>query len=236
LKITAILLGITVLGVLSCTALGQENPSLTVMGEGSVTVPADMVTIGVSVESSNQNLTLASEEAQEALDRTIEALLAVGVKREEIFSGDSSSVFRLQDQSSVCRTVNNTTVCENSSYDIKKLEKSALLRLKTTDETRINEILRAARSAGAEAEIIGYGLSDVSSAAEQARKKAAEDARSNAQGMALAAGGRLGKVLDISAYAYPDVNMASPFGSRSNDPKMVDVTAYVMATYEIIMP
>jgi uncharacterized protein YggE len=40
----------------ACAAV-QENPTLTAMGEGTVTVPTDAVTIIATVEGENENLT-----------------------------------------------------------------------------------------------------------------------------------------------------------------------------------
>jgi len=87
--------------------------------------------------------------------------------------------------------------------------------------------LNAARSAGATAEVSGYSLNDANESVADARKKAVENAKDNAQGMASAAGARLGKVLDISEYAYPNI-------SAADQPGMVDVTSYVVVTYEIL--
>jgi uncharacterized protein YggE len=95
------------------------------------------------------------------------------------------------------------------------------------DENRINAALNAARSAGAMAEVSGYSLNDANQSVADARKKAVENAKENAQGMASAAGARLGKVLDISEYAYPNI-------SAADQPGMVDVTSYVVVTYEIL--
>jgi uncharacterized protein YggE len=122
--------------------------------------------------------------------------------------------------------VNNTTVCENSTQRLSTLEKTTIIRLKTSDESRINSVVNAAKSAGASAGVEGYGLSDDGAAAAQARQKAVENAKENAIGMAAAAGGRLGDLMDISDYSLPIV-------SSSDQPGMVDVTSYVMVTYEI---
>ena len=70
--------------------------------------------------------------------------------------------------------------------------------MKTTDKSRIDSVVNAAKSAGADAYVAGYGLSDNSKAVAEARQKAVANAKENAQGMASAAGARLGKVLDIS--------------------------------------
>jgi uncharacterized protein YggE len=230
--------GLMLLAALSCTASGQEvgleGGVLTVFGEGKVTVPADVTNIAVSAQSSNVDLTQAEAEAQETLNRTIEALMAVGVTEEQILSGQSSGRSTFQSQSKVCRTVNNTTVCDNTSYDMTTLEKSAVVRLQTADEGRINEVLKAARSQGAKATVMGYGLSDVASASAEAREKAVENARQSAESIAAAAEVRLGNALEVSDYAYPDISSAATFGYESSKPGNVDVTAIVLVTYELI--
>jgi uncharacterized protein YggE len=233
MKRLAVLLSFMVFVVLSASTAEEDTPTLSVVGEGTVTVPADMVMISATVESNNVNSTLAEAENQVKLDRTKEALMAVGVKPEEIMSGKSSGFRSLQYNSRVCRTVNNSTVCDVDSTNSSTLSSSMTLQLKTKDESRINQVLDAVRSSGASAAVIGYSLSDASSALADARKKAVEDARSNAQGVAAAAGVRLGDVADIKEYAYPGMMASQPFGI-SSQPGMVDVSTYVMVTYEIM--
>ncbi|MDD1748809.1 MAG: SIMPL domain-containing protein [Methanothrix sp.] len=107
------------------------------------------------------------------------------------------------------------------------LERSTVIRLRSMDESRINRVLDAAHAAGAKAYVAGYGLSDTSKAASEARQRAVANARENAAGMAGAAGVRLGKVLEISDYGYP---VALTDTAQSG---MVDVTSYVIVTYEL---
>ena len=227
MKRLAIWLGIMILAALSSFAAGQGNPTLTVMGEGTLTAPADTVTIIATVESDNENLTLAEESAQEMQNKTIEALKEAGLKQSEITPSQGSGISSFSSSSRVCRTVNNNTTCDYQSVDSKKVSKSLLIRLETLDENSINAALNAARSAGATAEVSGYSLNDANQSVADARKKAVENAKENAQGMASAAGARLGKVLDISEYAYPNI-------SAADQPGMVDVTSYVVVTYEIL--
>ncbi|MDD1736759.1 MAG: SIMPL domain-containing protein [Methanothrix sp.] len=209
------------------------NPALPlpIAGEGTVTVPADTAIISVSVQSGNENRTAASADAQEKMDRVIDAVKRAGVKDEEIMPGQSSGVTSFQSTSKVCRRVNNSTVCENDTLQASSLEISAVIRLNSTDESRINSLLNAAESAGAKAYLAGYGLSDSSKATAQARQKAVANARENAAAMAAAEGLRLGKVMDISDYGYP-AGLADYYGS-SSQAGMVDVTSYVIVTYEI---
>ncbi len=204
------------------------NPSLTIFGEGTVTVPADTTTISVSVESNNENMTLAQGEVQEKMNEVVDALKAAGVKDEEILPGQASGLTSIQSSNRVCKLLNNTTVCENTTQRISTLEKTTVVRLKTRDESRINGVVNAAKSADASADVEGYGLSDASAAVAQARQKAVENAKENAEGVAAAAGGRLGNLVDISDYSLPYV-------SSSDQRGMVDVTSFVVVTYEIAM-
>ncbi len=227
MKRLAILLGIVIFAALSAQAEG-DNPNLTTLGEGTVTVPADTVAISVSVQSNNENTSLAQSEVQEKMNQAIDALKAAGVKDEEILPGQASGVTDIQSSSRTCKVVNNTTVCENTTQRVSSLEKTTIVRLKTRDESKINSVVNAAKSAGASADVEGYGLGDTGAASSQARQKAVDNAKENAEGMATAAGGRLGNLVDISDYALPYV-------SSSDQPGMVDVTSYVVVTYEIAM-
>jgi uncharacterized protein len=228
MKWLAIIFGIAIFAALFTNAVAT-NPNLTIVGEGTVTVPADTATISVSVESSNDDTNMAQADVQEKMNNAIDALKTAGVKDEEILPGQSSGVTSIQSSSKVCRQVNNTTVCDNRTEQVSSMERSTVIRLKTTDESKINSVLNAAKSAGANAYVTGYGLDDTDKAVTEARKKAVANARENAEGMAKSAGASLGKVLDISEYAYPVI-----FGDPSlGQTGMVDVTCYVVVTYEI---
>ena len=230
MKWLVIIFGIMITALLPAMAVGT-NPTLTIVGEGTVTVPADTATISVSVESGNENMTEAQAAVQEKMGQVIDALKAAGVKDEEILPGQSSGVRSLsvhQQGLQESRTIH--CMAKFSYRATSSLERSTIVRLKSTDESRINRVLDAARSAGAQADVAGYGLSDASKAASEARQKAVANAKENAAGMAAAEGVRLGKVLDISDYGYP-VALNDYYGS-SAQPGTVDVTSYVIVTYE----
>ena len=230
MKWLVVIFGIMISAVLPAMSVGM-NPTLTIVGEGTVTVPADTATISVSVESGIENMTEASASVQEKMGRVIDALKEAGVRDDEILPGRSSGVSRFQSTSKICKRVNNSTVCENNTEKVSSLERSTVIRLKSTEESRINRVLDAAISAGAQADIAGYGLSDASKAASEARQKAMANAKENAVEMADAEGLRLGALLDISDYGYPFA--PNDYIGSSAQPGMVDVTSYVIATYEL---
>jgi uncharacterized protein YggE len=110
MKWSAQLFGIIFIVVL-CAEAAAESPTLTVEGIGTTTVPADTVSISISVTSSNDNMTAAQFEASSKMSNVIDALKAIGVKDDEIMQGQSTGVTSYQSTSKVCKVVNNTTVC-----------------------------------------------------------------------------------------------------------------------------
>ena len=216
--------------VLSTTAMGM-NPTITIVGEGTVTVSADTAIISVYVESDNENMTAAQEASQEKMVQVIDTLKAAGVKDEEVFPGQSSGVSSFQSTSRVCKRVNNSTVCENNTDQATSFKRSTLIQLKSTDEARISLVLNTARSAGAQAYVEGYGLSDSSKATTQARQNAVANAKKDAAEMAAAEDVRLGEVMEISDYGYPPA-LNDYYGS-STQPGTIAVTSYVIVTYEL---
>ncbi|MCJ7444778.1 MAG: SIMPL domain-containing protein [Methanotrichaceae archaeon] len=220
----AVLLGVIILASLFVNAVGQSTRTVSAPGEGTVEVPADISMITVSVESKAENATIAATEMEEKLNQTIDALLAAGVKREEVLPFQATSVVSITSSSKNCWKENNTTSCKDITTS--ELKKSIVINLETTDQEAINRVIGAAESVGAEA-FVDYGLSDLTSAATDARKKAVENARNNAQEMATAAGARLGKVLNIYGSGYP-------YSIESDKPGMVDVTYNIVAIYELI--
>jgi uncharacterized protein YggE len=217
---------ILLLGIfaLACSAGIVTGQNIFASGQGTVTVPADLSMITVSVQSRTDNASIASSMIEAKLNETIDALIAAGVKRDEILPIQASSVSSITSSSKNCWKENNTTVCRDITMS--ELGKSITINLKTTDQTILNNIIEAANSTGARA-YVEYGLSDLSKATNDASKKAVENARINAEDMAAAAGAHLGKVLNIYGSGFPYI-------SKSKEPGMVDVTYNIEAIYELV--
>jgi uncharacterized protein YggE len=235
------------------TAAFAQDSSLQVMGVGSVLVPADTTIISIEVQNSSANLSQAYEVNSLHLNQTEEALLAAGVKREEIDPLRSRG--HISFHKAVCSTVNNTTSCRKAMVNAATMQMQ--VNLKTSDSNRTLDIIRAAESAGAEASVWGYELNDPSSGADQARNKALEDARENAEYYAHSYGLTLGESMEIEEPEYPDIEMGpsggwhrtgslgrmhwmGPFPMMYNfwggcyiPSGMAEVTAYVRVTYKV---
>lgn len=222
--------GIIVACCITMTAAAM-NPTISTIGEGTVSVPADTATIIVSVSSGSGNTSQDQAVVQEMMDKAIRALKAAGIRDDEITLDESASLSSASSRSEICQTVNNKTICNNSSLQATALGRSAMVSLRSTEKARIDELVDAAESAGAEAYVAGYGLSNSTAAMSQARTKAVANAHANAEEMAAAEGLRLGQVLKISDYSYPEDLYSGLFDLSSTE--MVDVTSYVAVTYEL---
>ncbi len=249
MKREPMVLGLIML-ISALSVASAETMPLTVVGEGAVSVPADTVTISITVTSSNENTTQAIRENSDRLNRTVQALIDAGLSRDDIRQGYSNSIMSGQMYSRICRTVNNTTVCDVQDYNATNQVKSqALVRMMTTDQSEVNSAMEAARSEEASAEIIGYSLSDSNSAVSEARQKALEDAKNSAQEIATFFGMRLGNVIEVSNCAYSDVGrgffwgMGMPqfysdgFGFDGfgfGRPDMITVRSCVRVSYSIL--
>jgi hypothetical protein len=250
MKAIAILLSLLYLLTLSGAA--EDAPTLTVVGEGKVALPADTVFVTISVSTEDDNLTEASIANSDALNRTIEALMDVGLKREAVSSGRGRSVQSIQTKSKVC---NNTTCAIVASNAVNLVKEQVVIRFDAEDEDLINRTIETARSEGAEAEISGYDLVDAAEAVAEARQKAIDDAEDEVRDLASAAGLVLGERLEIFEPSRPqilqqpaifdpldmmyifDLSWAGMFDpidmGRSPEPGMVEVRSQVVVTYEV---
>jgi|SRR5271157_558092 len=231
MKRLALLLGLMLLTALSTSAVVEAQQGIRVIGEGTTTVPADTVSISVGVQSTNANATQAAAENAARLNKTIDALIKAGVQKDEIMPGQSSGFISSQVEMRKPKMVNNKTIWENVTNASTMLTNSISIQLKTTDLSRINSTLEAAKSQGAVASIEEYSISDPGPAEAAARDKAIDNARSKADDMASAAGVSLGKAIDIEDYGFPDIRMNEPLGPASLG--TISVTSNVMVTYAI---
>lgn len=219
-------------GCFAITAAGM-NLTLPVEGVGAVSVPAETTTIIVSASSGSGNMSQDQEAVRQTMDRALEALKAAGIKDDEITKEDSAAISSASSRREICQTINNKTVCDNSSAEATALALSAMVKVNSTEKARIDQLLDAAESVGAEAYVAGYGLLNSTAAQSRARDKAVANARVDAEEMAASEGLRLGQVLNISDYEYPEDYYGGVFETSGKD--MVDVTSYVVVTYELEM-
>lgn len=248
MKVMAILLGLI---ILTFSGAASDVSTLKVVGEGRVTVPADTVFITISVTTEDEKATDTSTKNDDAMNKTIEALINAGVKREDVSSGRGRSVQNIKTSNRIC---NNTTCVTVTNSAVSRVKDQVTIRLDAKDVDLINRTIEAARTEGAEAEISGYDLVDATGAVAEARQKAIEDAEDEAANLASAAGLVLRERLEISELSQPQISqqtesfdpidmmdifnifwagMLDPIDEESTEPGMVEVVYQVLVIYEV---
>ncbi|OPX79765.1 MAG: oxidative stress defense protein [Methanosaeta sp. PtaB.Bin039] len=228
--------------VAASAASAESTPSITVMGVGSVVVPADTAAVAISFSSNNQDRDLAVSENAERLNATLKDLKAAGLRDDEIIPGFSSGYSMSQSMIRTSQTVDNNTTTRVMSSNFSGYTTTVMLKVGSADEGRVRTIIDEAEKSGAAAQVTGYYLSDDSAAVAEAKKKARQDAEDRARAEAAVWGFKLGKVLEIidcDAYGMMGmplmISMDDPFEQLMKQPSpsgTVEVSACVLLTYE----
>jgi uncharacterized protein YggE len=233
MKKSVVLIAIIVLAVLSVGLAPADGMAVSVVGKGVVKVQADMTMITVVVDSKNDNQTEANSEVQQKLNSTKDALLAAGLKNDEILPGHGSGMASIQ--SKTCQKVNNTTTCTYSN--LSHLERTLIVQMETVDQSKVNKVLNAAENAGANAQVTGYSLKDPENSMKQALAKADENAKAKAEAYASGEGLKLGDLLErneIPPWMCSLDDLDALDLDSSIEPGMVKVRACVEATYQLL--
>jgi uncharacterized protein YggE len=240
--------------VLTLSGAAEDATTLTVVGEGSALASADVVYVSISATTLGENLTQASANSSETLNRTIEALIDAGVNSDDIQAGRGKSVSSIQTFSRVC---NNSTCIMVAEEGVTLVNEQVTIRFAANDEDLINRTFEVAEAEGAEAAISGYALEDKTAAFAEARQRAIQNAEDDAEDLAAAAGLELGKRLEIIERSGPKVRQphsyhdpmgismmgffdfslhgtCDPFEASINtEPGVFEVRSQVVVTYEV---
>lgn len=175
---------VMVLALSASPAQAQEQSPQTrivALGSGTVLAMPDGASITVSVETRSRSATEAAEENAARIQRVLEALRSAGFGEALTTSGYSL-------RPSYNRDTDVETYIANNGVDV------AL-----DDVGRAGEIIDLAVGAGANRiGSIAYTTSDQDDARKEALAMAVARAREDAEVMAIAAGGRLGALLEVT--------------------------------------
>lgn len=173
-----------------CSALGTPPTlpdTLSVTGTGIVTIPPDIVTITLGVQTRGEEIGSAVAQNNLLAGRVMQALTQAGVAPEDM----QTTYFNVYTQPKYDEFGNPTG---DQLYFVDNTL-TAVLR----DPTQLASALEQALAAGANSvQSVVYGVDDPSPALDEARQLAIADAQRQAQQMATAAGVALGEVYTIS--------------------------------------
>jgi uncharacterized protein YggE len=231
LLIASIWLLILVCAVPSLAATNETLSQLIAKGDGTVVVSPDRVKIELGVETRNASSDVAAAQNAELMNRTMKALLATGLKSEDI----QNRLYSLEIPS-------EDVLLRALSKEEKPPEyvatSSVTIELNATED--VGKLIEAAVAAGSnKIGAIRFYLSDPGPEESKALAKAITNARKKAEMMALSAGVKLGRLLEISegysrSYAAEAAAPAAGESQIQIKPRMIDVTADVTMTYEIM--
>ena len=171
-------------GSLPASAAEPQRREITVTGQGQVSAASDTARVTLGVETRDPSAAAALQANNRRTFAVIDALTAAGVDRGDIRTAEIS--IRREFRGERGETTEPATVVTNT------VMVSAPVDL-------IGTVLDATVEAGANVvQGISFGVSDEETLAEEAMRRAVEDARRKAELLAGAAGASLGEVLVIA--------------------------------------
>lgn len=206
-----------------------EGATVTVSGQGSVTVIPDMASIILGVQTTNESSEEAQTENSSAISDVTDALLDAGVSESDIQT-TSYDIYSSYDYS-------------NGSAELTGYTVSTILSISSLDTDEVGELIDAAVKAGANVvDGISYEYSDAEGAYDQALETAIERAQDKAEQIAEKAGAKLGNIVSISeeesSYGNSDVRTYDAISEDSSSLNVfagqTSVSASVSVTYELI--
>lgn len=179
---------------LSCWALDPDaavQPRLIVQGDAELKVAADQARFSVGVSNENADADQAMRDNSRAMQQVEKALLGAGLSKGDFSTGQ----FQLRPRwSSRPRNAPGGWQSEIVGYRVQNSFSVTTVQLE-----RIGALIQAARLAGAnDIGQIRFGLLNPRSYRQRTIALAVAHGRADAQAAAIAAGARLGKILQIS--------------------------------------
>lgn len=205
--------------------------TITVVGEGKVSVEPDIARINIGVEVMRPSVLEASEANQEVVDSVLAALSNSGIPEEDMQTSNFSVYAE--------RYGPNGPLPEDQiNYRV-----TNTVNVKVRDLEAIGDVLDAAMGAGAN-NIYGieFAVDDTSSYASDARAAAVEDARARAEELASLTGVTLGDVVSVSEVIGTAVPFQNNFradaigmggGGTSMLPGQLELTTQLQIVYTI---
>ncbi len=178
----------------SVAAAQSSATEVTASGNGSVSLPPDVATLDVAVETNAPNAGDATSQNNARYDRIVAALEKLGIARSDVALTYYNVSFNPPPR------VTSPTSSERYGYTV-----SRNFSVKVREIASAGRVSDACTSAGATAiNGVSFGLADPTTARREATAKAVAEARANADAVAAAAGLRIVGIKSI------DLNGAGP--------------------------
>jgi uncharacterized protein YggE len=209
----------------------QSNPrTLSVTGSSQAFLTPDVAYVSIGVHTENANASEAISSNNAGSQQVIDAIKGQGVEAKDIRTSNFS-IYPQQQYDEKGKVTGTLYVVDNTVY--------VTLR----DMTTIGQVLDASTKAGANSVYgIQFDVLDKTAPLAEARQAAVENAHTQAESLAQAAGAKLGSVQSISFYnSYPTTVMVDGKGGGASmsstsvpvSAGQVSIQVDVNLTYEI---
>jgi len=204
--------------------------SITVIGQGKVSLKPDVATINVGAEARSNMVSEAKTEVDDQMAAIKAALQAAGVAEKDI----QTSHYAIHYEREPMPVMSEELSSENQGGYVV----STMLQVTIRDVDKAGEVLDAVVQAGAN-QVYGvtFTVSDESTWESQARAEAMADARSRAQELAGLAGVELGEVLTVSevigSSAFPALMKESSMGGGGIAPGELELGTQIQVTFAV---
>ncbi|MCC7432027.1 SIMPL domain-containing protein [Candidatus Peregrinibacteria bacterium] len=217
--------------------------TITVEGDGKVTVKPDLAMISLSVASVGKTVKEVTDDNNKKMTAIINAVKSLGVKSEDIMT----TGYDLYPQYDYYTPVlDNKVPAVPQAPKILGYNLNQSVSIKIRDLSKSDDILQKGVDAGAnQIGALSFDLDDSSNVKKEARKMAFDKARDKAEQMATAAGVKIGKVVTFSEgynggympqyanYAMKTMDSAEGSVAPSVEAGSKEFTVNVSVTYEI---
>lgn len=211
-------------------SINQKNPQRTfqVIGNGRVEVKPDIIQTVFSIQEEGLNQKEAAEKGNEKNNKTIKALIDLGIKQDDIktISYSINPDYDLKDG----RKITGYTIYINT-------------QVKASDLNKINSAIDKLTEIGINTNGINYSINNQEKYKEEARNLAIKNAKQKAENLSKAAGFSLGEIASIKELEEPNLIRplfaAQPKALALNDQKtniqegVNEITAQVQIEYYI---
>ena len=165
----------------------QKESAFQATGKSVISTVPDKVEVVIGISRKETDIKLAQTRANEIINTINQKLGELGIPKSDIKTQNY--------------TINPNYDYQKATQDIVGYSVDVSLLVSTTDFTKVNQVIDLATAAGAnQVGSIQFTLSDEKEkqVREEARQKAIDDAKANAQELAKLAGMKLGRIVNVT--------------------------------------
>lgn len=202
----------------------MAETKIIVDGTGEVRVSADTAVISMGVNARNKDVLKAQQEVNETIAAIRKALIAQGVKEENI-NTELINIYAMYDY-------------QNDREQLTAYNASSTLAVRVTDMESVGTMIDAAFAAGANTlNGVSFSASDTEEAKAEAMRKAVEDAKKKAEILAEASGLKITGIETISqgsVYSFEN-SVGNAYAKAMDTVEMAEEASTVVQAAKLIV-